>query len=175
MSKSAGVMPEKVPDLSALSESDLFAYYRAIPREMKSRGLIRTENVIGDRAESLVANALGGQLAPNSEKSWDVLTSEGEKLQVKARVVSDPIKASQRQLGIFRSFDFDYAVIVLLSDADCTVTRAMKIPCHVIESFTAYRPHENGYVFVRPPGSDGPSAPDPGNAPFLAHHIYDER
>jgi hypothetical protein len=44
----------------------------------------------GDYAEYLVATALGGHLAPNSEKSWDVLGSGGEKLQVKARVVTDP-------------------------------------------------------------------------------------
>lgn len=83
--------PEHVPDLSTLSESGLFSLYRAILSELKDRGVIRTENApVGDYAEYLVATALGGQLAPNSEKSWDVLTKDGEKLQVKARVVSEP-------------------------------------------------------------------------------------
>ena len=36
--------------------------------------MIRTENApVGDYAEYLVWTALGGKLAPNSEKSWDVL------------------------------------------------------------------------------------------------------
>ena len=44
--------------------------------------MIRTENApVGDYAEYLVARALGGQLAPNSEKSWDVVGSDGEKLR----------------------------------------------------------------------------------------------
>jgi len=81
--------PEPAPDLSTFSESGLFSLYRAILRELKSRGVIRTENApVGDYAEYLVATALGGQLAPNSEKAWDVLGNDGEKLQVKARVVS---------------------------------------------------------------------------------------
>jgi hypothetical protein len=85
------MLPEHVPDLSTFSESDLFSLYRAILSELKSRGVIRTENApVGDYAEYLVAAGLGGQLAPNSEKSWDVLGNDGEKLQVKARVVSDP-------------------------------------------------------------------------------------
>jgi len=97
------VLPKYPPNLSALSESGLFALYRAILRELKSRGVIRTENApMGDYAEYLVAAALGGQLAPNSEKAWDVLGSDGEKLQVKARVVSnaaEPGSCSCLRLG----------------------------------------------------------------------------
>jgi hypothetical protein len=75
------VLPEHAPDLSALSEPGLFSLYRAILAELKSRGVIRTENApVGDYAEYLVATALGGQLAPNSEKAWDVLGNGGEKL-----------------------------------------------------------------------------------------------
>ena len=46
-----------------------------------------------------MATALGGQLAPNSEKSWDVLGKDGEKLQVKARIVSDPPEPGRLQLA----------------------------------------------------------------------------
>ena len=107
--------PRDVPDLSTFSESGLFSLYRAILGELKSRGVIRTENApVGDYAEYLVATALGGQLAPNSEKAWDVLGNDGEKLQVKARVVADPAEPGQLQLSPFRSFGFDSAVIVLL-------------------------------------------------------------
>lgn len=102
--------PEHPPDLSAFSESSLFSLYRAILRELKSRHVIRTDNApVGDYAEYLVKTALGGQLAPNSEKAWDVLGNDGEKLQVKARVVSDPPEPGQLQLSPFRSFGFDSA------------------------------------------------------------------
>jgi len=51
-----------------------------------------------------------------------VLADDGEKLQVKARVVSDPAKPGQLQLSPFRSFDFDSAIVVLLSAIDYAVS-----------------------------------------------------
>ena len=124
--------------------------------------MIRTGNApAGDYAEYLVMTALGGQLAHNSEKSWDVLGSDGEKSQVKARVVSDPVRPSQLHLSPFRSFGFDPAVIVLLSAADYAVVRASKVPRHVIESFATYRTHVNGSVlFNRPEIMGHPDATD---------------
>jgi hypothetical protein len=156
------MLPEHVPDLSTFSESGLFSLYRAILNELKSRGLIRTENApAGDYAEYLVATALGGQLAPNSEKSWDVLGNDGEKLQVKARVVSDPPEPGQLQLSPFRSFGFDSAVIVLLSATDYAVWRASKLPRHVIESSAIHRQHVNGKVlFAREEVMGHPDATD---------------
>ena len=156
------MLSEHVPDLSTFSESDLFSLYRAILSELKSRGVIRTENApVGDYAEYLVATALGGQLAPNSEKSWDVLGNDGEKLQVKARVVSEPAEPGQLQLSPFRSFGFDSAVIVLLSAADYAVSRASKVPRHVVESSAIYREHVNGKVlFARPEIMGHPDALD---------------
>lgn len=157
------MLPELMPDVSTFSESDLFSFYRAILAELKSRGVIRTENApVGDYAEYLVAAALGGRLAPKSEKSWDVvLRDDGEKLQVKARVVSDPAEPGQLQLSPFRSFDFDFAVIVLLSTTDYAVVRASKVPRHVVESSAVYRQHVNGKVlFARPEIMGHPLATD---------------
>lgn len=142
--------------------SQLFALYRAILRELRGRGVVRTENApAGDYAEYLVAAALGGELAPNSEKSWDVCTHDGRRLQVKARVVSNPIKAGQRQLSPFRSFDFDEAVIVLLGDGDYEVVCAVRLPRAAIESAATYRENVNGHiVFARPALLEHPDAVD---------------
>lgn len=116
---------------------------------------------MGDYAEYLVVTALGGKLATNSEKSWDVLSDDGERLQVKARVVSNPAKPGQLQLSPFRSFNFDSAVIVLLSASDYVVSQASKVPSHVVESFAKYRPHVNGNVlFARPEIMGHPDATD---------------
>ena len=156
------MISEHEPDLSTWSESGLFSLYRAILAELKSRDLIRTENApAGDYAEYLVMTALGRKLATNSEKSWDVLALDGEKLQVKARVVSDPPQAGQLQLSPFRSFGFDSAVIVLLSAADYSVVRASKVPRHVVEASAVYRRHVNGKVlFARPDIMQHPDATD---------------
>jgi hypothetical protein len=62
---------------------------RAIVRELLSRGIVRSANApAGDYAELLVQRACGGALAPKSQKSWDVLTPNGRRLQVKARVIT---------------------------------------------------------------------------------------
>jgi hypothetical protein len=156
------MFPEHELDLSTFSESALFSLYRAILSELKHRGVIRTENApVGDYAEYLVATALGGLLAPNSEKSWDVLANDGERLQVKARVVSDPAESGQLQLSPFRSFGFDSAVIVLLSATDYAVSRASKVPRYLVESSATYRRHVNGNVlFARPEIMSHPDATD---------------
>ena len=156
------MLSEDGPDLSTFSEVGLFSLYRAILGELKSRGMIRTENApAGDYAEYLVATALGGQMAPNSEKSWDVLGNDGKKLQVKARVVSSPAQPGQLQLSPFRSFSFDFAVIVLLSATDYAVARASKVPRHVVESSATHRQHVNGKVlFARPEIMNHPDAID---------------
>lgn len=90
-----------------------------------------------------------------------MLGGDGERLQVKARVVSDPARPGQLQLSPFRSFGFDSAVIVLLSAADYSVVRASKVPRHVIESSAKYRQHVNGSVlFARPEIMGHPDATD---------------
>lgn len=135
-------------DLSVVETPELFTLYRATLAELRGRGIVRTENApAGDYAEYLVATALGGELAPNSEKSWDVRLEDGRRVQVKARVVSDPPRRSQRQLSPFRSFDFDTAIIVLLADTDYSVWRAVELPQSVVESTATYNAHVNGHIF----------------------------
>jgi len=137
-------LPPRVADLETRT---LLALYRGILRELKSRGVTRTENApTGDYAEYLVALGLGGILATSSEKGWDVELPNGDHLQVKARVVSDPPRRGQLQLSPFRSFEFDAAVVVLLSDIDLEVVRAVMLPRAVLEASSAYRSHVNGFV-----------------------------
>jgi hypothetical protein len=90
-----------------------------------------------------------------------VLGHDGEKIQVKARVVSEPAARGQLQLSPFRSFGFDSVAIVLLSAADYAVARASKVPRHVIESSAVYRQHVNGKVlFAHPEIMGHPEAVD---------------
>jgi hypothetical protein len=127
---------------------DLFRIYRATLNELKARGIIRTENApAGDYAEYLVHRALGGRLAPNSEKSWDVELANAERIQVKCRVVPTPMLPGHRQLSAFRSFDFEAAVIVFFSDLDYSVIRATKLPRTLVEANSKHRKHDNSYVF----------------------------
>lgn len=126
--------------------ADLFAAYRQILGELRERGIVRSDNApAGDYAEYLVTKAFDGVLAAASEKSWDVL-AVGRKIQVKCRVVSDPIGARQRQLSPFRSFDFDAAVIVLFRNTDYSVLRGVELPVDVVKNASVFRSHVNGHV-----------------------------
>lgn len=138
-------------DLERMTTRELFRTYRGILKELTGRGVIRTMNApAGDYAEHLVAALTGGELADNSEKSWDVQT-DTERLQVKCRV-TDPTKTNhRRQLSPFRTWDFDRVVIVLF-DEDYGVYRCVAIPRDVVRSHATYRKHVNGDV-VR--ASDG--------------------
>ncbi len=97
-----------------------------------------------------VGAASPGELAPNSEKSWDVQTRAGTRLQVKSRVVSDPPRSGQLQLSPFRSFDFDEAVVVLFSDQNYSVAKAVQLPVHLVEAAAAYNEHVNGHIAHAP-------------------------
>ena len=158
--RDSGVTIEQ-DELASRTNSELFALYRAILRELRIRGVVRTENApAGDYAEFLVASALEGTLAPNSEKSYDVLAN-GRRIQVKARVVSDPIKSGQRQLSPFRSFDFDEAVILLFDDADYSIRHAVSVPVEIVKDAAVYNAHVNGHiVHARPALITGPGSTD---------------
>jgi hypothetical protein len=123
-------LPQKTnlrDSLADLTTGELLALSRGILAELRRRGVIRSGNApAGDYAELLVQRATDGELAPNAQKSWDVETPTGEHLQVKARVVPNPKAPGERQLSVFRSWEFDAAVIVLFDD-EFRVWRAVRL------------------------------------------------
>ena len=133
-------------NLRDASVSELLRLYKRILRELFERKVIRTANApAGDYAEHLVQRALGGTIAPNSEKSWDILTEAGRRVQVKCRVVDEPISRGQRQLSTIRSFDFDDLAVVLFGP-DYSILTAVLVPSEVARTNSAYRAHVNGYT-----------------------------
>ena len=132
-------------NLGEMTVGELLSVSRAILAELRRRGVIRTGNApAGDYAELLVQRATGGELAPNSQKSWDVLTSDGERLQIKARVVTDPRKRGERQLSVFRSWEFDAAVVVLFDD-EFRVWRAARLPLETFQAAAQFVERVSGY------------------------------
>ena len=99
----------------------------------------------GDYAEWLVWQALGGMLEPNSTKSHDITLDDGRRIQVKARVVGDPITRSQRQMSPFRSWDFDEAALIQFSGDDYSVVRAALVPMLEVQSRSNWVAHVNGH------------------------------
>lgn len=129
--------------------AELFAQYRDILRQLRDQGIIRTNNApAGDWAEYLTQRVYAGTLAPSSEKSWDVRARDKRRLQVKSRVLSDPPKRDQRQLSTIRSFRFDALVVVLLSDADYSVIRAIELSRATAKRLGRFVQHDNGYRVI---------------------------
>jgi hypothetical protein len=133
-------------NLEDMTITELLGLSRASLRELKRRGVVRTGNApAGDYAELLVQRATGGELGTNSQKSYDVITLHDERLQVKARVITDHRKKGERQLSVFRSWNFDAAVVVLFDD-DYGVWRAARIPVSVLQAVAYRARHVNGWI-----------------------------
>jgi hypothetical protein len=125
-----------VPDLLRLS--------RQILRELRARGVVRSSNApAGDFAEFLVQKATAGELAPGSQKSWDVMSAGQTRLQVKTRVLTP--ENPSRQLSPIRSWDFDRLVVVLFDD-DFVISRAVFIDPVIAKAASKWNEHVNGWV-----------------------------
>jgi hypothetical protein len=96
---------------------------------------------------ALVQRATGGELAPNSQRSWDIETPTGVHLQVKARVVTSPNASGERQLSVFRSWEFNAAVIVLFDD-EFRVWRAARLPVEILERTARFNEHVRGFRVI---------------------------
>jgi hypothetical protein len=133
-------------ELGALSVEELLRLSRAAVTELRERGIVRTANSpAGDYAEWLVMATTRGERAPNSTKSHDVVTPEGERLQVKCRVVTDLKKRSERQLSPFRSWDCD-AVVIVLFDERFAIRRMTRLPPEVVKASSKWQEHVRGDI-----------------------------
>lgn len=127
--------------------AELLNGYVQILAELRRRGVVRSNNApAGDYGEWITCRALGGALVDNfSVKSFDLTTPDGERVQVKTRVVSVPVRHSQLQASVFRSWDFERAAFVLLRDVDYKVHRAVLVPVHVVREKARPADHVNGW------------------------------
>ena len=117
------------------SSHELLRQYAGILGELRARGVIRTLNApAGDLAETLTARAYLGELAPNSEKSWDVRAADGRLLQVKSRVIADSALTKPVQFSVFRSWDFDAAVFLVLAAESFDVLGAFEVTSSVVNA-----------------------------------------
>lgn len=135
-------------DPAALTVRQLLAPSLAVIDELLRRGLIRTRNSpLGDLAESLALRAYGGELAPNSEKSFDLRTADGLRLQVRARPVRLDDKRSQT-FSAFRSWDFDAALILLFDASTYDLAWAREVDRAETKALGRRVEHTNSYAIV---------------------------
>lgn len=115
--------------LADLTVKEVLRLQGAIVQELRDRHVIRTRNVVGELAETVVARAFGGVTAPPSQAGWDVLVGH-RKLQVKCRMVEEGERRTQQ----FTPFGVDDAetaadafVFVVLNAVTYEVVWALEI------------------------------------------------
>ena len=107
----------------------------------------RTSNIVGEYSEYLTAKYYGREQLPASHKSADVIVVKDNKellYQVKARKLE---KLTSTQLGIIRSWDFDYLVVIIF-DLDGNILKALEIPVNVAKEYAKENDHQNGWVIT---------------------------
>lgn len=138
----------KVLDLSGFSIMEILSLSARLSEELRSRGVVRGGNLLGDYAEWLCITAFGWNMADASEKSFDATASDGRRIQIKARRLTT--SNGSRQLSDIRNLNenrFDDLVGIIFNP-DFTVLRGALIPRDVIAQRAAYVQHSNAWRFI---------------------------
>jgi hypothetical protein len=123
---------------------ELLTAYRGILGSLRTRGLVRTNNApIGDLAEYCAAVVYDGLLAPNSEKSYDLVAEDGRRVQVKVRVIRHDTRPSS-SFSVLRSFDFDACLFLLIGEEENDVIAARELSVDEVQQLGRHRDHTNG-------------------------------
>lgn len=133
------------------SNRELLSDWAAIMRQLRERGIIRTNNSpTGDIAEALVERALAGERSHFSQAGWDVRLPvsaefpDGERVQVKSlRVV--PWSKPPTTCSPIVDRDYD-SVVVVYFDEDFRVTGALRFTRHVVEDAFNPRARDDGRI-----------------------------
>lgn len=139
-----GPVTHPVFDPTGWNVGELLGTYAAILAELRMRGLVRTNNApIGDLAEYACAIVYDGVLAPNSEKSHDLVAADGRRVQVKVRNMRVDTRPSS-VFSVIRSFDFDVCVFVLIDTESQRVRGAYEWAAEEVRAHSVHREHTNG-------------------------------
>ncbi len=103
----------------------------------------RTNNFTAEYAELLAVQYLDGTILPPSNKSADI-QKDGKTYQVKARRIE---QGTTTQLGIIRSWDFDY-LITIIFDTNGDVVKACQLPVGAARKLAVKNNYQNGYVIT---------------------------
>ena len=142
------VTPEQEPSFEGQNWTvgRLLGTYTSILEELRIRGLVRTNNApIGDLAEYACKIVYRGELAANSEKSYDLIAADGRRIQVKVRNLRFDTSPSA-VFSVIRSFDFDACIFVLVDAEKGYVQGAYEWSAHDVQEHGAHRAHVNGVV-----------------------------
>lgn len=125
-----------------LSEIELLKLHQDITLELKTRGIIRSENILGDYAEYLVCKLMNLTLSIGSAKAIDATDNQGKSYQIKARRLSS--NKSVATIKSLRSFEFDFLILVLFN-VDYSVKFCGKLSSGLAKELAISNPRVNGF------------------------------
>ena len=115
-------------DLRHLSPIEIFEQYNLIVSVLWEKKLIRSQNILGDYAESLVSEKLRLSLVENnSNPGFDATDAEGKRYQIKARRLTK--ENDSEQIGVIGNSgekNFDYLIAVLFEE-DFSVSKVIQV------------------------------------------------
>ena len=135
-------------DLKKFSDEEVISLYPKILKELKSRDIIRTNNLVGDLGEywtrkkyNETPNLPNLQDAPKSTKNIDAISNKRERYAIKS--------TSGSGTGVFASLStendekkFEYLVIVLF-DKDYILKEILELTWDQFKKFRRMKPPEN--------------------------------
>ena len=104
----------------------------------------RTNNIVGEFGEHLAFKYYGGELLECSSSSADLKDNNGKLYQVKTRKLD---KLTSSQLGIIRSWEFDYLVVIIF-DPSGGLLKGLEVPVDVAKEFAKENNYQNGWVIT---------------------------
>ncbi|RWQ56991.1 MAG: hypothetical protein EOS83_14280 [Mesorhizobium sp.] len=135
--------------MKSLSVVELLVFHAQIGEELRDRGVVRSaNNPTGDLAEYLFCRAFGWRQAPNSERGYDAIGTDGTRYQIKGRRIHRRNKS--RQLSAIRDIEgghFDVLAGVLFDD-DFNVVKAALVPAAFVVDRSAYIARTNSNRFM---------------------------
>lgn len=129
--------------LEQLSVEELMTAWARAGRHLRSRGAVRSSNVVGDLSEWIGADRLNLQLLESSERSIDALGPDGTSYQVKGRWLT-PENRSRELSAIRGPFDLLLAVFF---DVDMRLSELWTVPHAVVEANSKFVPRTNALKF----------------------------
>ena len=134
-------------NLKDRSIAELLALHAALLEELRTRGVLRSENTpTGDLAEYLYCAAYGWKRFSNSEKALDATGENGTRYQIKGRRLAG--RNPSRQLSAIRDLDGFDVLAAVLFDKVYGIVRAALIPVDVVRRRSTYIDHTNSYRFM---------------------------
>lgn len=112
-----------------LGDAEVLQLLSRVLRDLRDRGLIRSENIVGDIGEALAATHFGVTLETGSNRHYDLETRNGVKVQVKTRRVTahHPRVLHWSELHGVDEHGFDEFIGIVL-DEDFSLREAWSAP-----------------------------------------------